>query len=618
MMTAVLIALAALPLVVLRRSTLAAYYVTAAMTWLFALLLRRRVPSFDAELGFTAVAAITLAILGLFIARGSHVVWSPNRGALIAALIYALAIPAMLRAPIDGDEPYYLLVTESLARDGDVDLANQYRDLAHTASGRTDLAPQTGDRRGAHGEQYSRHEPFLPLLMVPGYWLGGLHGALATIALFGVLLVRSTLRWMEDEGIPDAHARAVFALFALGPPLLFFSARIWPEVPAAFFFVETLRGLREERTKRWLPSLLLMVLLKLRFGLVAIGCIAVWLAGSRKRLRPALIALALLAIPVAFVARTTVHTWRELIPSSPRLYAIGFAGLIADGMSGIAFQAPFYLLGLFALTRWRSLPRGVRAGLVASLPYVVYLLPRGEWFGGWAPPLRYIAFLTPLLAVAAASVWDRIGGGAIALVAAMTVAIDIHGVRYPWRLFHPANGENAVGDWFSERYLSDFSRLFPSFIRLNHAAWIGAAAVVLAIVLLVRRGALDLVIPAAALALASGFTLARQPASRVELEDAHVTHDGGRLYPDLYVAYRVGYRGGWILEGGDALTFLARRGDWTLHYITGLGARFELAGRIYSVPPGDRYATIRVAIPQSGPATLRCIDGAINVDRMDQ
>src|SRR5207244_1781044 len=144
----------------------------------------------------------------------------------------------------------------------------------HSATGRTDLTPQLGDPVGPRGELYSRHEPFLPLLLIPGYLLGGLGGAIATIAIFGALLARSTVRFFEDEGIDDATARALFPLIALGPPIVFYAARIWPEVPAAFFLVEAVRGLRQRRPARWALSLFALVLLKLRFLLIAIALLA--------------------------------------------------------------------------------------------------------------------------------------------------------------------------------------------------------------------------------------------------------------------------------------------------------------------------------------------------------
>ena len=614
------IALIVAPLVVLRGRTLLAFYATAATIALFAWIVERRLLEYDPRLGFIVVAVLELAALSLFIANGSDVRWSANRAALVAAIVYALAIPAMLRTPIDGDEPFYLLLTESIVHDGDLDLANQYREQ-NSASGRTDLVPQFGDPTGPGGAQYSRHEPFLSLLMAPGYALGGLPGAVAVIALFGVLLVRSTVRWMEDEGVSADAARAVFPLFAFGPPVLFYATRIWPEVPAAFCYVEALRGIRNQRIQRWLPALFGLVMLKLRFVLVAVGIVGVAVRRAKAR-RSTWIALAIIAVPMAIAflitgSATNVHSWREIIPTSPMKYVVGLLGLLADGMGGIAFQAPFYLLGLFAITRWSATPRGFRIGLLASVIYVFYLLPRPEWYGGWAPPLRYVVFLMPVLALGAASVWDRVSRGAIALVAAATVGLVIHGVAHPWHLFHIADGENSLGEWLSQLYHADFSRVFPSFVRINEAAWIGAAVVILVIFLL-RRTKVDLVIPLVALAIAFGFNHARRPAAlRVDFEDAHVLHKGGKLYPEQYTMMRQFYRGGWVLEAGDSASLLAAAGKWKVHFITGLGATIDVAGRAYQLPKSDAYQTITIEIPRSGRVTLRCLSGAVNIDRMD-
>src|SRR5207237_6727404 len=144
---------------------------------------------------------------------------------------------------------------------------------------------------------HSHLAPFLPLLLAPGYALGGLAGALVTIALFGALLARATVRLFEDEGISDATARALFPLFAFGPPIVFYAARIWPEVPAAFFFVEAVRGVRQRRVGRWIPAMLAMVLLKLRFVLVVAPlCVAAGFSRPNRfgRLKPAATLAALL------------------------------------------------------------------------------------------------------------------------------------------------------------------------------------------------------------------------------------------------------------------------------------------------------------------------------------
>lgn len=622
--------LLALPCVMLRGRTLWAYAGADALTWLLGLVVWARVPGLNPWLGAAALAVVKLATFALFVANGRDVRWSANRAALAAAIVYAMALPMMTRVAIDGDEPFYLLLTESVVRDADVDLANQYRTLDRTASGRTDLVPQLGDPIGPNGERYSRHEPFLALLMVPGYLLGGLAGAVATIALFGVLLVRSTILWMEDEGVSESAMRATFALFAFAPPVLFFATRIWPEVPAAFFFVEAMRGVRARRMQRWLPMLLGLVLLKLRFLLIAIGFLATLLwerrrsgeLRSRETVRLA-IAASLLAIPMLVMYlisgdATSVHSWRELIPGPVDRYAIGFFGILADGMSGIAFQAPFYLLGLFAITRWSETPQGFRLGILAALPYILYLLPRHEWFGGWAPPLRYLVFLMPVLALGAAAMWERFSRGPLAVISLATAGLVIHGLAFPWRKFHIANGENAVGEWLSALHHTDYSRLFPSFIRINTIAWFGAAVVIAIVVFGVRRYRIDLAIPVATLLLAIVLVAGQRPGTRIEFEDAHVVHRGGELFPEFYRVFRVAYRGGWLVHAGDSMSFLAAPGTWRLHAVTGLGATIQIGGRAYEIRPAEGYQEIPVEIGEGGRVTLTCLSGALNLDRMDR
>ena len=63
----------------------------------------------------------------------------------------------------------------------------------------------------------------------------------------------------------------MFPFFAFAPAdPCSYAARIWPEVPAAFFFVEAVRGVRQRSPQRWIPTMFGMTLLKLRFILIAI------------------------------------------------------------------------------------------------------------------------------------------------------------------------------------------------------------------------------------------------------------------------------------------------------------------------------------------------------------
>ncbi len=639
-MNVVLLAVAAIaaPFILLRRRAIRRYFAVVSIGGAALALLALAAQPLRVEVDPYLVAVAFGVLLGatfwLFVARSdSHDVrWSAGRAAIVAGIFYVAAIPLMLRTSIDGDEPYYLLITESLARDHDLDLANQYRDLTHSATGRTDLTPQLGDPIGARGERYSGHEPFLPLLLVPGYLAGRLPGALVTIALFGALLARSTIRLFEDEGIDDGTTRALFPLVALGPPILFYSVRIWPEVPAAFFFIEAVRGVRQRRPLRWLPALFGLVLLKLRFLLIAV----VLLARALRTRTQATIAIAMVVIPLLIVWLISgnfmnVHTWRELTPSDPLSYGRGLFGLVLDGTAGMLFQAPIYVFGVLALVHWRDMPAGFRVGMSSAMLYIVTLVPRPEWHGGWSPPLRYIVVLMPVLALGCAAMWERMSGGAIAVAGAWTVVLVVHGLTYPWRLFHIENGENFIGETLSTIWHSDFSRLFPGFIRPNFAAWVASGALIFAIVLwavipsredgegsfsYLRSGSLASLGMTAALALA--FLIGRRPGSRIEFEDAHVIHRGGELYPEEYTPGRFAYRGGWILREGQSVSFLARAGVSVLQYSSDRLAMIQIGNRAYALQPtGGKYGSVKVEISDDGRTELRCLAGAANLDRMD-
>jgi hypothetical protein len=679
-MTVLFIAAAiAIPLVALRGRSLRRCFETqlAALIVFAGIAAFGRVLRIDIDPYLTLVAAgiLFLSIPLGFLALADEIRWSANRAFIIAAIGYALMIPLQLRTPIDGDEPYYLLMTESLVRDHDLDLTNQYRDLAHSDVGRPDLLPQPGDPRGPHGEQYSRHEPFLPILMTPGYAVAGLPGALAVIALFGALLARSTIRFLEDEGIGDATTRMLFPLIAFGPPIVFYTTRIWPEVPAAFCFLEAVRGIRQRRPPRWIAAIFALVLLKIRFGLLAI----VLLIRVLRTKRQLAIAAAVVAVPLLIAwlisgNAMNTHSIRELLPSGAIFYWLGLFGLILDGAAGIVFQAPFFALGIPALARWRSMPDGFRLGMSASLLYVLYLVPRSEWHGGWSPPLRYIVVLMPILALGAAVMWESVCAGSRSVIALWTLMLLIHGAAFPWRLFHLATGENFIGESLSTIWHSDFSRLMPSFIRPNMAAVVGSVLLVVAMVITVilsrrsresrsdgtaedgrrtppvlasrktaartgltgwgsfdrparlqryaltslRRLRMTAISPlffAAILLIA--FTYGRRPGDRVEFEDAHVTHTGGEMFPAEWTVARFLYQGGWIVRSGDSLSFLAKAGRSTVRYQSQTGATIEVSGRAFVFPPtGSNYGYLPINLPATGRAELRCIDGSANLDWM--
>jgi hypothetical protein len=505
---------------------------------------------------------------------------------------------------LDGDEPYYLLVTHSLAYDFDADLTNNYAqgDWRHFMV--RSIAPQPGDPVGAHGERFSRHNEMLPLVLAPAYRLGGKMGALAAMAALTAALAWMILRLARHYSpeYPGA-ALAAYALAAFGPPLLLYSYQVWVEVPAALLAAIALDRIlalnpldapvrqRSWGFKDWLGiglPLVLLPLVKIRFVLIAapIVPLAWWHAGRPKR--PVLILAGLLGVvgggmllynQIVYANPLKIHTWQEVDPGAYSLasYLKGGFGLFYDAGFGLFGCAPVWLVlipaaGLLIARRSRLLLH-----LVAlSVPYLIVVAPRLEWYGGWSPPFRYALIAVPLLAVGLIPVladWRR--PGALALLAAwstLTLVLTLVWVTMPGWTYNFADGRTYLLDALSGRLGMDVARFFPSSVRPRMATWVWPVVTIPLIPLLwwlpslpspSRRSGFrpaSLAGPAlagVALLLAGAALLpamaSRVPTGVVELEDPQVWKSGGHLHPERWIVERTRYRGGWVLRVGETL-----------------------------------------------------------------
>jgi len=511
----------------------------------------------------------------------------------LAAYLAILPWSAHHRQP-DGDEPFYLLVTHSLAYDFDDELTDNYAraDWRHFMD--RPIEPQPGDPVGPDGEQYSRHNEMLPLVLVPAYRLGGKMGALAVMAALTAALAWMTLR-LARRYFPESpgEALAAYALVAFTPPLLLYSYQVWVEVPAALLLAAGLdRILRLDRQRPWgwkdwlgigLPVLLLP-LLKIRFILVAGPLLALgWWHAGRSR-RPILILgflLGALAAGMLFYNQLVysnplkIHTWEEVDPQRYGLdsYLKGGFGLFYDAAFGLLGCAPIWLLLVpavpLALARRRSLLAHLA---VLTLPYLVIVAPRSEWYGGWSPPFRYALIALPLLGLALVPLLirrERPGAQALlAALGALTLVLTLVWIAVPGWTYNFADGRTYALDLLSERLGADLTRFFPSSVRPRTATWIWPPLTFLVVPLLWwahrrprredlagRRGQAALTGVALLLAMAAVLPAAasRLPTRLVELEDPQVWKSGGHPHPERWVIERTRFQGGWVLRVGERL-----------------------------------------------------------------
>lgn len=516
-------------------------------------------------------------------------------------VVYLAVTPWSTRhRPPDGDEPYYLLIAHSLAHDLDADLTDDYAEGASLAFMDRRLEPQPGDPTGPGGQLYSRHNELLPMVLAPAYRLAGKAGALATMAALAALLAWATLRlarhyWPERPG----EALVAYGVLALTPPLLLYAHQVWVEVPAALLSMLALDRILDppsrHRTGRrhWLAvgvPILLLPLLKIRFMLLAVPLVALaWWHAGRPRKPLIVLSLALAATASAILVYNQV--WYdnplkihqvgelELTDYPPSAYLLGSLGLFWDSAFGLFPVAPIWLLLIPAVGvtlaaaregAWR-LPRPGDSGamrrwllfdlVVYAAPYLVIVVPRSEWYGGWSPPFRYALVALPLLALTLVPLArGRRRGGARALAAALglaTAALTVLWLVVPGWTYALADGRTDLLDHLSAALGADVARLFPSSLRPRPATWIWPAATLALVPLLWFRprrrlaaaaswGAAALLVAAAAVPLAA----ARLPTRVVDVEDPQVEKTFGNLHPDRWVIERTRYRGGWAMPEG--------------------------------------------------------------------
>ena len=131
-----------------------------------------------------------------------------------------------------GDEPHYLVAADSLVRDGDFDLRNNYVPSVYLDwYPSANLTPQVKER--ADGAQFLVHTYGLSLLIAPAYWLAGARGVAYFMALLGALLA-GQVYLLCLQVTQDWRASTLGALVvALAPPLVWYVYLLYPELAGA-------------------------------------------------------------------------------------------------------------------------------------------------------------------------------------------------------------------------------------------------------------------------------------------------------------------------------------------------------------------------------------------------
>lgn len=448
---------------------------------------------------------------------------SPRHAPWLAAAIFAVVVlmgwaVARPRLPA-GDEPHYLVITQSLLRDGDLRIENNHRDQHYAGFYEAALKPDFM-RRGTDGEIYSIHAPGVSALVLPAFAVAGYPGAVLVVAAIGALGMATVWRLAFLLTGRATAAWISWASIATAAPVLLHAFTIYPDpvggaltLAGVSALVALDTGARRLSGRAWLATgaaLAALPWLHTRFAIIA-GVLGVALAlrlWRRDAHRADLVRF--LAVPIVSAVAWFVYFYAiygTVNPAAPygarpeggvAFIPTGLAGLLVDQQFGVLATAPVLITagaGLVLLARER---RRLTVELLAVVvPYLTVAASYPMWWGGYSAPARFVVALVPMAALPIGVLWAR-GGPATRVVMGVLLAISaaitasLVGVDRGAFILSGRDGYAPLLDWLSRS--ADLTLALPSVhrdgmaIALEDAAvWLAAASAVGALAVLAGR-----------------------------------------------------------------------------------------------------------------------------------
>jgi len=372
---------------------------------------------------------------------------------LAVAYTFSVSLRATNGASITGDEPFYLMTTQSLIDDGNLDLTEQYERRSYESffdhpDGLWRQSVETSD-----GQLLSPHEPGLSALVIPGFVIDGLRGVQVQLFLMAALTFTLAFVLTSLETGMLRLSWLVTAAVGLGGTAFVYSTEIYPEMPAAFCLIALLLLLRQSGKGAWTAvgfTLLLSALLWLGMKYAPLGLLVAgaYLLSSNAKGR--LVFATLSAVSALFYVGFHYAVFEDLTAYSVNtVYEGADAASVLE--SHVSFQDRFYRLwGLFidqrfGSGRWAPL-------LLLTIPALPLLLAEGRIgrlaFGligaqiliatfvaitmmGWWFPGRTLIAVLPLmplaltLLIATLPAWGKVLAASLAVASlAFSVALE--------------------------------------------------------------------------------------------------------------------------------------------------------------------------------------------------
>ena len=344
----------------------------------------------------------------------------------------AVGMRASTTASITGDEPFYLLTTQSLSSDGDLDLRDEYRGHEEQAFWDGTVPLWTQMEPTPDGRLLAPHDPGLSLLTLPAYELAGRRGVQRFLVVVWALAMGCGAVLARRAGAPGWSALVGALTVGAGTPGIVYASQVYPEGPAALCLGLALLVATGRRPRPLALAAALVALAWLGVKYVPLGALVggVWAWRFRHDRRALALAGGVAALAGAHFAWWHLRTFGGLTPYSTNVVWSGegtaaivdqhlqftgrayrLYGLFLDARFGLFRWLPAAVLAGWGLRRRTALSAGV-VGICVLMGTFVSITMMGWWFPG-----RMLVAGFPSLAVLIALGATRLPRTAVALTA---------------------------------------------------------------------------------------------------------------------------------------------------------------------------------------------------------
>ena len=323
-----------------------------------------------------------------------------------------------------GDEPHYLMLSQSLLRDGDVDLKNQFDERSYRAFTGAELEPHTAPR-SPRGTMYSVHTPGLAALIAPGYAVAGYTGARAIVSLCLAVTI-SLLGLTATRLFGASTAATIVAMAALTTPFPVYANALFPDSVAPLAVASTLATLvTGARGLFFFSTVAIASLPWMHPRFLPLALILAAAIGLRDGLRSARLIGAF--VPLGLSTLCLLWHFKSIYgsPSLSAAYGPGFAsdvsitripqgalGLTLDAQFGLLLFAPLLLLASSGARALYASRPGLLAVVIAAASAIFFMgASFSMWWGGASAPARFTIGATPALLVLLGARLAHVGNG---------------------------------------------------------------------------------------------------------------------------------------------------------------------------------------------------------------